>query len=82
MVRIATSFRLDGPGSNFPVFPVFHSFYFLTYYLLPYVFMFLHFVNSVLMLLILYSVLLMYYCICSLHFLSNTATGYRPNCSS
>jgi hypothetical protein len=42
-------------------FPVFHSFCFLMYYLRPYVLKVLHSVHSVLLLLVLYSVLLMYY---------------------
>jgi hypothetical protein len=78
---IATSYRLDGPGFNFPVFPVFHSFCFLMYYLILYVLMFLHSVHSVLMLRILYSVLLMYYCLRIVHCLCNTVTEHRPNCS-
>jgi hypothetical protein len=56
-------YRLDGPGSIFRYLQFFHSFCFLMYYLLPYVLMFLHSVHSVLLLLILYSVLLMYYCL-------------------
>jgi hypothetical protein len=51
------------------------------YYLLPYVLMFFfNSVHSVLLLLILYSVLLMYYCLRIVHVLCNTATGHRPNC--
>jgi hypothetical protein len=52
------------PGFDFPVYPVFHSFCFLMYYLLlcASLFFCLHSVHSVLMLGILYSVLLMYYC--------------------
>jgi hypothetical protein len=57
------------------------SFCFLMYYLLPYVLMSLHSVHSVLLLLILYSVLLMYYCLRIVNFLCRTATGHRPNCS-
>jgi hypothetical protein len=39
-------------------------------------------VHSVLLSLILYSVLLMYYCLRILHCLCNTASMHRPNCSS
>jgi hypothetical protein len=60
----------DGPGSISRYFQFFHSFCFLMYYLLPYV----------LMLLILYPVLLMYYCLHIVHSSCNTATGHRPNC--
>jgi hypothetical protein len=52
----------------------------LMYYLIPYVLMFLHSVHTVL-LCILYSVLLMYYCLRIVHCLCNTATGHKPNYS-
>jgi hypothetical protein len=71
-----------GPGSIFGI-PVFHSFCFLMCYLLPYVWVltFLHSVHPALMLRILYSALLMYYCLRIFRCLYNTTTGHKPNCS-
>jgi hypothetical protein len=83
---VATSYVLEVPGSislHFQfldatvflcinVFPVFHSFSFLMYHLLHYVLIFSHSVHSV---------LLMYYCLRTVHCLSNTATKHRPNCT-
>jgi hypothetical protein len=75
---IATSYKLDGPGSIFRYLQFFIRFVFLY---ITYVLMFSHSVYSVLLLLILYSVLLMCYCLRIVHCLCNTATGHRPNCN-
>jgi hypothetical protein len=48
------------------------------YYLLPYVLMFPHFVHSVLLLLILYSVPLMYYCSRIVNFYETLPLGIGP----
>jgi hypothetical protein len=48
------------------------------YNLLPYVLMFLHSVHTVLILRILYSVLLMYYCLRIVHFYVTLPPGIDP----